>query len=413
MIVGGGFGGLAAVRELRRAHVDLTLVDQHNHHVFTPLIYQVATAMLEPSEIAHPIRSALRKLEHADFRLGRVTGVDLAGREVHTEHGSLPYDYLILATGSTNNYFKHPEIAEASFGINDVGEAVALRNHLLHCFERAAWTKDPAERRKLLTFVVVGGGPTGVEFAGSLSELVHGILHRDFPELEMTEDVTIHLVEASDAPLPPFHPRLQRSAARALEKRRVTITAGHVDTVVDDVVRLAEGGEIHAGTVVWGAGVRAEQIGEALPVELGSQRRIPVAETLQLPGHPEVFAIGDVAEIQQDGGPLPMLAPVALQSGAHAARSIQALIAGGQPKPFRYKPLPTMAVIGRGEAVVQHRKLTVQGFGGWLFWLAVHIGRIAGVRARFSVAVDWATAFLLRDRPMRLIVRPRRPDVDR
>ncbi|MEO6496378.1 MAG: NAD(P)/FAD-dependent oxidoreductase [Solirubrobacteraceae bacterium] len=414
VIVGAGFGGLAALEALKKTDdVDVTLIDQHNHHVFTPLIYQVATAMLEPSEIAHPIRTAVRGHESADFRLGRVTDVDLEKREVHTNRGAVGYDYLILGTGSANNYFAHPEIAEASYGINDLGEAVALRNHLLECFERAAWTEDPAEREALLTFVVVGGGPTGVEFAGSLSELVHGILHRDFPALECNDRVTINLIEASEAPLPPFHPKLQKAAGEALVRRRVTIIEGHVETVEEGVVKIAEGGEIRAGTVVWGAGVKAEQLGEALGVELGSQKRVPVTETLQLAGRPEVFVIGDLAQVQQDGGPLPMLAPVAMQGGKHAGKAIGELMAGRVPKAFRYKALPTMATIGRGDAVVQHGGIRIKGVVGWLFWLVVHIGRIAGVHARLSVAVDWITAFVMRDRPMRLIVRPRRPDVDR
>jgi NADH dehydrogenase len=426
VIIGGGFAGLGAAAVLRDADADLTLIDQHNHHVFTPLIYQVATAMLEPSEIAHPIRTVLRGHKHADFRLGRVTEVDRERREVRTEHGTIPYDYLIIAAGSSNNYFKHPEIAESSYGINDVGEAVALRNHLLHRFEQAAWQASAAERRRLLTFVIVGGGPTGVEFAGSLAELVYGILHRDFPSLDLDE-VSIHLIEGSDAPLPPFHPRLQRAAAKALAKRRVTVSTGIVDAIESDsvrlhdgtiipdasVVRLADGTVIQAGTVVWAAGVRAEVLVDTLGIDLGTQARIPVSATLQLSGHPEVLAAGDIAEIKLDGHPLPMLAPVAMQSGAHAARVIADLIAGREPQPFRYKAYPTMATIGRGDAVVEGTRWRVHGLTGWLLWLVVHLGRVAGVRSRFSVVVDWSTAFLLRDRPMRLIVRPRRPDLDR
>jgi NADH dehydrogenase len=426
VIVGGGFAGLGAAAGLRGTDVDVTLIDQHNHHVFTPLIYQVATAMLEPSEIAHPIRTFLRRHEHADFRLGRVSGIDRARREVRTEHGTIPYDYLIIAAGSSNNYFKHPEIAESSFGINDVGEAVALRNHLLQRFEQAAWQAKADERRRLLTFAIVGGGPTGVEFAGSLAELVYGILHRDFPSLDLDE-VTIHLIEGSEAPLPPFHPRLQRAAAKALAKRRVTVSTGivagitsesmrlHDGTIVPDVsvVRLADGTEIAAGTVVWAAGVRAEALADSLGIQLGTQSRIPVSATLQLSGHPEVLAVGDIAEIPQDGHPLPMLAPVAMQSGAHAARVLADLIAGREPKPFKYHAYPTMATIGRGDAVVEGNRFRVHGLAGWLLWLVVHIGRVAGVRSRFSVVVDWSSAFLLRDRPMRLIIRPRRPDLDR
>lgn len=424
VIVGGGFAGLGAVDALSQADVTLTVIDQHNHHVFTPLIYQVATAMLEPSEIAHPIRSVLRKLEHGDFRLGRVTEIDVEKREVRTGGRAISYDYLLLAAGSANNYFQHPEIAQCSFGINDVGEAVALRNHLLSCFEHAAWEQDPDTRRRLMTFVVVGGGPTGVEFAGSLAELVYGILPRDFPWLD-ADEATIQLVEGSEAPLPPFHPRLQRAAAAALAKRRVQVVQGKVEGVASEPegsgnghlppalrVRLADGTEVTASTVLWAAGVRAEPVAETVGVPLGAQARIPVSRTLQVQGRDEVLAAGDIAEITQDGEILPMLAPVAMQSGGHAGRVIADLIAGRQPQPFRYRAYPTMATIGRGDAVVQGKHFRVGGMPGWLFWLAVHLGRIAGVRARFSVAVDWTSAFLLRDRPMRLIVRPKRPDLD-
>jgi NADH:ubiquinone reductase (H+-translocating) len=424
-IVGGGFAGMGAVGALREADVDLTLIDQHNHHVFTPLIYQVATAMLEPSEIAHPIRSVIRKLPHGDFRLGRVTEVDLEKKEVRTGRHSISYDYLLLAAGSSNNYFKHPEIAQCSFGINDVGEAVALRNHLLSCFEHAAWEDDADVRRRLMTVVVVGGGPTGVEFAGSLAELVYGILPRDFPGLG-SDEAKIELIEGSDAPLPPFHPRLQRAAARALAKRGVQVTKGLVDGVIEEReeatdgsglppalrVRLADGTEIITSTVLWAAGVRAEPLAETLGPQLGTQARLPVGPTLQMTDHREVLVAGDMAEIKQGDQVLPMLAPVAMQSGTHAARVICDLLAGREPEPFKYHAYPTMATIGRGDAVVQGKHFRVGGILGWILWLVVHLGRIAGVRARFDVAVDWTNAFLLRDRPMRLIVRPKRPELD-
>lgn len=424
VIVGGGFAGISAVEALRQANVELTVIDQHNHHVFTPLIYQVATAMLEPSEIAHPIRGVLRKLQHGDFRLGRVTKIDAEKREVWTSTRVIPYDYLLLAAGSANNYFQHAEIAQFSFGINDVGEAVALRNHLLSCFEHAAWEQDAELRRRLMTFVVVGGGPTGVEFAGSLAELVYGILPRDFPWLD-TDAARILLIEGSEAPLPPFHPRLQRAAAAALAKRRVELLQGRVEGVSCDAqptgdwhlppalsVRLADGTEILASTVLWAAGVRAEPVAESIGVQLGSQARIPVGPSLQVPGHDEILAAGDIAEIRQGDEVLPMLAPVAMQSGGHAGRVIADLIAGREPSAFQYHAYPTMATIGRGDAVVQGKHFRVGGMTGWMLWLVVHLGRIAGARARFSVAVDWTSAFLLRDRPMRLIVRPKRPDLD-
>jgi NADH dehydrogenase len=403
VIVGAGFGGIAVAHALRSAPVETVLVDRHNFHTFNPFLYQVATALLEPAEVAQPTRSLLRKIPNADFRMARVTHLATGERTVHTDHGAIAYDYLVLAAGSVNNYFGHPRIAECALGLNDLGEALLLRNRILAACEKAVWTDDPEERRRLLTFVVVGGGPTGVEFAGSLAELVYGVLERDFRDLDL-DQARLVLVEGSDLPLPPFAPKLQEAAARGLRRRGVEIVAGHVSEVADGTVRLGDGRELEAGTVVWAAGVRAEPLVEELGLELGSQRRVPVTPTLQLPDHPEVLAVGDLAEIQSNGRPLPMLAQVAIQSGAHAGRTIEALLAGRQPKPFRYRNLGTMATIGRYDAVAQLGALRLRGLIGWLAWVFVHILRTVGIRARLSVMLNWVTAYVLLDRPVRLLV---------
>jgi len=364
VIVGAGFAGLEAARRLRRVPVQTVLVDQHNHHVFTPFLYQVATALLEPAEVAEPVRGLLRRIPNADFRLGRATGVDLAARRVHIAgHDDLPYDYLILAAGSVNNYFGNESIAQRSLGLNDLPEALALRNRILEQLERAAWERDPVRRRRLLTFAVVGGGPTGVELAGALAVLTREVASRDFRALEPGA-ARIVLVEASSAPLPPFAPRLQRAAARALARKGVQVVSGQAREVTDAGVRLKDGRTIEAGTVVWAAGVRASDLAGGLELPRGSHGRVKVDATLRPAGRREVFVVGDLAEIPGSGEPLPMLAQVGIQSGRHAADSIAALIAGGEPSSFHYRDLGTMATIGRNDAVAQIGPLKLSGFAG-------------------------------------------------
>lgn len=414
VIVGAGFGGLACARALRDAPVETVLVDERNFHTFTPFLFQVATALLEPSEAAHPVRALLRGIPNASFRLGRVSGVDLQQRTVQTEHGDLGYDYLVLAAGATNNYFGNRDIAERSLGLGDLPEALQLRNRILACFEEAAWTEDPAQRARLLRFAVVGGGPTGVELAGALAELVRGPVARDFPELDRSE-VDIVLVEASDAPLPPYGRRLQRAACRALERKGVRILFGIQATDIDDEgLHLDSGQTLSTATVVWGAGVRAAPLADVLGLQQRSHHRIAVSPALQLNGRPEVFAIGDVAEIPDGkGGALPMLAQVAIQSGRHAGRSIRRALEGGPPERFRYRDLGSMATQGRNAAVAQIGPVKLSGLLGWLAWLLVHLVRIVGLRNRLLVVLSWAWGYLLEDRPVRLIAGPRTHDPER
>jgi NADH dehydrogenase len=409
VIVGAGFAGLAAAKALRQAPVQVTVVDQHDYHTFTPFLYQVATALLGPDTAAYPVRSEIHRLGHVSFRLATVTGVDLDAKAVDTDRGRLPYDYLVLAAGAVNNYFGHPEIAKRSLGLNDLPEALQLRNTLLTQFEAAAWTNDAAERARLLSFAVVGGGPTGAEFAGALAELVAGALVRDFPRLRRSE-VSITLAEASQDPLSAFASPLPVAAHRALERKGVKVRSEARVVEVDDTgLRLTDGSVIPAATVVWAAGVRAAHLADGLGLSLGSHDRIKVTSTCQLDGHPEVFAVGDLAEIPQDGRPLPMLAQVAIQSGRHAARSIETLLSAGTPEPFRYRDLGTMATIGRGFAVADIGPVKLSGLVGFIAWLAVHIARTMGMHARWVVLANWVSGYLFRNPPVRLISRPARP----
>ncbi|MQA73635.1 MAG: NAD(P)-binding protein [Solirubrobacterales bacterium] len=410
VIVGAGFGGLACAHALRSAPVEIVVVDQHNYHVFTPFLYQLATALLEPSETAYPVRALLRRVPNAQFRLAEVTDVDLETRVVHTDRGPLDYHYLVLAAGAVNNYFGNRDIAERSLGLNDLPEALELRNTVLARFERAAWATDAQERKRLLSFAVVGGGPTGTEFAAALAELVHGAQRRDYPHLDVSE-VEVTLVEASDGPLPPYSPRLQRAAQRALERKGVRILSDATASKIErEGLGLKDGRTIPAATVVWAAGVRAAPLGDELGLEQGSHHRLKVSPSLQVPGHPEVFAIGDLAEVPDGDGSLPMLAQVALQSGKQAGRSIAALLRGDQPGALRYHDLGSMATQGRNQAVAQIGPVKLSGFVGWLAWLVVHIVRSEGLRTRASVLANWISGYLFRDRPIRLIAVPRTPD---
>jgi NADH dehydrogenase len=387
--------------------VDVTLVDRHNHHTFTPFLYQVATALLEPTGAAHPVRSLIRKLENTEFRLGEVTSINVTRRRVDTTHGPILYDYLILAAGATNDYFGNTDISEHSLGLNTLGEALALRNHILSCFEAANWATDPAERARLLTFAVVGGGPTGVEFSAALAVLVTEMVAHDFPDLGAGEP-RIVLVEVSPAPLAAFSPDLREAAVKALRAKGVQVESNAKVADVDETGLTLDGGRrIEAATVVWAAGVRAAPLAATLPAT-GSHGRAIVKATLQVERHPEVFVVGDMAEIPAGVGPLPMLAQVAIQSGRHAARQILRLCASKEPAPFQYRDLGTMAALGRGDAVAQVGRLHLTGLDGWLAWLGLHIVRTVGLQAKVTVVADWASGFLFADRPVRLITGPNR-----
>jgi NADH dehydrogenase len=385
--------------------VDVLLIDRRNYHLFTPLLYQVASALLDPGEIARPVRELIRPLRNVEFRQAEVTGADLNRRLLLTDHGPLPYDYLVLATGSRTDHFGNESLARHAFGLKQLEEGLALRNRVLGRFEASRWIKDPDERRALLTFAVVGGGPTGVELAGAFAELMRLVLRRDYRDLDLKE-VRVLLIEAAPSLLSQFTPELRDAARRSLESKGVEVMLGaKVAEVTKDTIRLAGGDEIRAGTVIWTAGVRASDVGEASGLELGRQSRAKVGGALQAPQHPEVFLIGDLAGADEGHAALPMLIPVAMQQGRHVAASIRTMTNGGTASTFRYKDPGMMATIGRNSAVAEIGRFRFSGFLGWLIWLFVHLVNVVSFRARILVLVNWAWDYLFYDRPVRLIVR--------
>ncbi|TMK87158.1 MAG: NAD(P)/FAD-dependent oxidoreductase [Actinobacteria bacterium] len=407
VIVGGGFGGLSCARALEGQPAQVLLLDRHNYHLFTPLLYQVATSLLNPSDIAYPFRAVFRRSRNVRFRQAAVTGVDLKRRVVRThDGGDVPYDTLVLATGSENDYFANEELAAHTLGMKTLSEAMRLRNHVLACLEIAARAASDEERREWLTFVIAGGGPTGVEYAGALAELLRMVLGRDYPELR-PEQARIVVVEGLDRLLGAFHQRLGAYAARALRDRGVEVrTSTLVEKATDEAVVVSRGEEIRTRTVVWSAGVRPADPLSHHEVRRSRRRRLEVDERLRLTGHADVFVIGDAASVSGNGGELPMLSPPAMQEGRYVARAIvRRLGADPDPKPFRYLDKGTMATIGRRAAVADVHGFKLAGTIGWLAWLLVHIYYLIGFRNRAVVLASWGWDYLRRDRPIRLILR--------
>ena len=405
VIAGAGFGGLTCARALKRAPVDVLLVDRNNYHLFTPLLYQVASAVLDPGEIARPVRQLIRPLHNADFLLANVTGADLEQRRLLTDHGPLAYDYLVLASGSQSDYFGNASLAQHAFGLKELDEGLAVRNRVLMRFEEARWTDDREQRRMLLTFAVVGGGPTGVEMAGALAELTRLVLSKDYRDLDLGL-VRVVLLEAAGFLLGTFAEPLREAARRSLEKKGVEVLLkAKVADVAAGSIRLVDGHEVPASTVIWTAGVRASEVGSALGFSLGRQGRVQVLPTLQVTGHPEVFVIGDLAGPTDEGTPLPMLIPVAMQEGRHVGATIKDLLRGYGATNFRYTDPGIMATIGRNSAVAQLGPIRLTGFLGWLMWLFVHLINVISFRSRIVVLVNWAWDYFFYDRPIRLIVR--------
>lgn len=402
MIVGGGFGGLACAKKLAGEPVDVTLVDSRDYHLFTPLLYQVAVALLNPADIAYPFRSVLRGARNVRFHQATVSALDLEQKLVRTGAGrDLPYDYLVLATGSTSDYFGNAALAETTLGMKTLAQAQRLRNHVLACLEHAAQATDETERRGYLTFVVVGGGPTGVEYAGALGEL-RKLVRREYPEFPSSQ-FRIVVVEGAPRLLPAFPEKLARYAQKILERRGVEVKTGAVITAAGpEGASLSNGEELAARTVVWSAGVRAANPPGTDGLERGRAHRLGVDDRLHPAAHPEVYAIGDIASVES--GELPMLSAPAMQQGRYAARSIAAEVRGkAAPGPFRYRDKGTMAVIGRNAAVADVFGLRLTGFVGWIAWLAVHLYYVVGFRNRAAVFFHWGWDYVRRDRPTRMI----------
>jgi len=417
VIIGAGFGGLTAAQALRKAPVRITVVDRTNHHLFQPLLYQVAMAGLSPADIAAPIRSILSKQKNVSVMLAEATGVDFAQREVALGERRLSYDYLLLATGGRTSYFGHDEWEQFAPGLKDLDDAVEIRRRVLMAFEAAEKESDPQRRKELLTFVVVGGGPTGVELAGSIAELAKFVLARDFRTIA-PEAAEILLLEGGEKILASFTPDLSESALRQLTALGVRVRTGaHVTGIDETGVQLGDE-KINAATVIWGAGVRATALTQSLGVETDRAGRVIVEKDLSLPGQPDVFAIGDMTLFLQDGKPLPGVSPVAMQMGENVARNIQNDLNSKPRENFVYTDKGSMATIGRKAAIAHVGKLKLSGFPAWLFWLGLHIWFLIGFRNRFAVMFNWAWSYFTYQRGARLItgrrlsLRPRKKIVE-
>ncbi len=403
VILGGGFAGLYAAKALRSASVKVTVVDRRNHHLFQPMLYQVATAALSPGDIASPIRSILRGQANLDVVLGEARSVDTTGRRVLIDGSSINYDYLIVATGARHSYFGHEEWEILAPGLKSIEDALEIRRRILLAFEGAEREPDPDQRKTLLTFVVVGGGPTGVEVAGALAEIRRYALRRDFRHIDSRE-ATVLLLEGGTRLLSSYPESLSRAAVRALHRLGVEVrTDAFVDGITQDGVSVG-GISIPTKTVVWAAGNLASPLLRSLGAPVDAQGRVMVGEDCTIPAHPEVFVLGDAACFDhQEGGPLPGLSPVAIQMGRHAAKTISRDLRGHARRPFRYRDKGQLAVIGRGRAVADIGRLHFSGFVAWLTWIFVHIFFLIGFRNRIIVLMEWAWSYLTFQRGARLI----------
>lgn len=403
VIVGAGFGGLSAAKALAKTEFNVTIIDQHNYHLFQPLLYQVATAGLAPSDIASPIRSILSRQANTNMVLARVSGIDTARREVVAEGQRFPYDCLILATGAQHAYFGHDEWAAFAPGLKTIDDATYIRRRILLAFEKAETELDAAERARLMNFVIVGGGATGVEMAGAIAELANRALARDFRSID-PRSARIILIEAAPRLLGAFDASLSEAAKRSLEQLGVEVRLGAAVTALDEGGVSLGAERIEARTVIWGAGVIASPAGRWLGAEADRAGRVKVAPDLSVPGHPEIFVIGDTAAATSaDGRSLPGVAPVAKQQGEYVARLLTARERGRSLPPFRYRDFGSLATIGRKRAVIQMGRLKLQGFIAWVIWCVAHIYFLIGFRNRFVVALNWLWNYVTFQRGTRLI----------
>jgi NADH:ubiquinone reductase (H+-translocating) len=406
LIIGGGFAGLDAAKRLRKVQCDVTVIDRHNHHVFQPLLYQVATAGLSPGDIASPIRWILRNQPRLRVLLATVEAIDSKTKEIRLDGGDiLKYDYLIVAAGATHSYFGHDEWSTAAPGLKTLDDALAIRRRLLLAFEEAEREPNPVYQRRLLTFVLIGGGPTGVEMAGALGEIARQALRAEFDAVDPAI-ARIILIEAGPSILPSFPPDLRASAKRALLRLGIDVREGKAVTKVEEGAVWIGDERIEAHTILWAAGVAAAPVSRDLGPNLDRAGRVIVDADLAAPGHPGVFVAGDLASFShQTGKPLPGVAQVAKQQGAHAAANVARAIAGEPTRPFRYADPGNMATIGRNNAIADFGFLRVSGYLGWLLWLFIHIAFLIGFRNRISVMLQWASAYFTYQRSVRLITR--------
>ncbi len=409
VIVGGGFGGLAAAKVLRRTPADVVLIDRTNHHVFQPLLYQVATAVLTPGQIGSPLRGVLRKQQNATVFMAELTAVNKEQQYVVASSADradvkIPYDYLILATGARHSYFGHDEFERFAPGLKSLADAVAIRNRILHAFEEAEAEEDPRRHRDLLTFVLVGAGPTGVELAGAIATLVRATLRSEFRRIDPLA-ARVVLVDMAPRVLGTFAESLSSAAKRRLERLGVEVRLGHgVEQIDDDGVTVA-GERIASRTVIWAAGIAPSPAGKWLAAATDRAGRVKIQSDLTVSGHPEIFVIGDTAALEQDGRPLPGVAQVAMQQGRYAGKVIHRRIVGkSAPRPFRYFDKGSMSVVGKGFAVLQTGRVRIAGFLAWMVWAAVHLEFLAQSSLRVSVFLQWVWTYLTGQRGSRLIV---------
>ena len=409
IIVGGGFGGLAAAKALHNAPAQIVLIDRSNHHLFQPLLYQVATSVLTPGQIGSPIRGILRNQKNTTVILGEVTGVDkerkcVIVRDADRNEVRLAYDYLILATGVTHSYFGHNEFEKFAPGLKSLADAVAIRNKILQAFEQAEAEEDPSRHRDLLTFILVGAGPTGVEMAGAIAVLVRSTLKSEFRRIDPAS-ARIVLVDMAPRVLPPFPEDLSKAARERLGDLGVEVRLGHSVDQIDAEGIVVAGERIASKTVIWTAGVSPSPAGKWLGVETDRAGRVRIAKDLTVPGHPEILVIGDTASLDQDAKPLPGVAQVAIQQGRYAGKLIRGRLVGSRALgPFTYFDKGSMAVVGKGFAVLQSGKIHISGFVAWLAWASVHLQFLAQSSLRVSVFLQWVWTYLTGQRGSRLIV---------
>lgn len=405
LIIGAGFAGLETARGLANAPVRITLIDKNNHHLFQPLLYQVAIAGLLPSQIAQPVRTIFRKQKNLNFQMGEVSTINLDAKYIKLNGSVIAYDYLIVAVGGRTNFFRFDAIERDGFQLKDLDTAIKTRNHLLSMFEQASHEGDAEKRKALLTFVIVGGGPTGVETAGALSELISHVMVKDYPRL-MLSDARVVLLEAAANLINAYPEELRRATSRLLKKKNVDIRLNtKLENFNGQRVTLGDGSSIETQTVIWTAGVKATEVVEGLSVEKASSGRVRILPTLQLPKHPETFVIGDAAFLEENGQPLPMLSTVAIQQGVLTAKNIRRMLNNKSSESFHYKDPGLLATIGRNAAVARIFGISFSGFIAWVIWVFLHIYRIIGFRNRLIVMFNWAWDYFFYDNQVRLITR--------
>ena len=406
VIVGAGFGGLRAAQGLAKAPIRITLIDKQNYHLFQPLLYQVAIAGLVPAQIAYPVRTIFRRQKNLTFQMGEVTEIDLEARYVKLDGSIIAYEYLIIATGGQTNFFGNSSIRQNAFELKNIESAIATRNHLLRMFELASQAADAEKRRALLTFVIVGAGPTGVETAGALAELITHVMKKDYPQMDLKE-VRVILLEAGSRVMAAYPDALRQATFKLLRGKNVEILLNTRLTDYDgERLTLSDGKTMDCRTLIWAAGVRASELADQLKVPQAASGRIVTEATLQLPAHPEVFIVGDSAHCTDNKDQtLPMLATVAQQQGRSVAKNLRRILRNEKPTPFQYQDLGLLATIGRNAAVARIWGFSFSGFMAWVIWVALHIYRIIGFRNRLVVLINWAWDYFFYDNQVRLITK--------